>query len=359
MISRRILLALVILLIGCAVLISCDQADPPESNPPASEPSSEGEGGSGSDSEPKEEQCNHSFGKWRIRKHPCVEVGEEWRFCSLCGERETREVAATGEHLFEYWFLKKKPCVGEGIEQSSCDGCDEIAQRTVPAVPDACHSFDAENKCEVCREEYVDEGLLFSDGMISCGVYGYTGTNPVVRIPHKYKGLPVTYMMNEGPEGGDFQENPAIVELIIGDNVKTLGNNGNRFFVFSPNLKRVVLGKGITHVGEHAFLSCKKLEEVVMPSVQTIDIQAFNNCESLKSVTFSSSLQSIGKYAFSACGSLSSITLPLSLQGIGEMAFYGCENLKTVYNQSSLTLTAGLTDHGYVAYYAETVRKDS
>ena len=47
-----------------------------------------------------------------------------------------------------------------------------------------------------------------------------------------------------------------------------------------------------------------------------------------------------------------SVTLPESLTGIGVWAFDGCYNLKEVYNNSSLNITAGSYDYGYVAYYA-------
>ena len=64
---------------------------------------------------------------------------------------------------------------------------------------------------------------------------------------------------------------------------------------------------------------------------------------------------SIGSSAFSGCSSLTSITIPDSVTSIGSYAFDGCYKLVEVINKSSLTITAGSRDNGYVAYYAKEV----
>ena len=65
----------------------------------------------------------------------------------------------------------------------------------------------------------------------------------------------------------------------------------------------------MTSIGDSAFLDCRSLSEIVIPS----------------------SVTSIGKYAFSSCDSLSEIVIPPSVTSIGDRAFYNCkfpDNLK-------------------------------
>ena len=71
---------------------------------------------------------------------------------------------------------------------------------------------------------------------------------------------------------------------------------------------------------------------------------AFNNCDSLQSVTFgeNSNLESIGDYAFNNCTSLESVTIPDSVTHIGDSAFYDCGSLQSV------TIGSGLTAIGQI-----------
>lgn len=67
------------------------------------------------------------------------------------------------------------------------------------------------------------------------------------------------------------------------------------------------------------------------------------------------SVTGIDDYAFYHNQNLTSIALPGSLTSIGDAAFYGCTSLEKVFNASTLKLTAGGSDNGYIAYYANKV----
>lgn len=118
-------------------------------------------------------------------------------------------------------------------------------------------------------------------------------------------------------------------------------------------VKKVVIDKGITRVGEHAFNSFGKVTEVELPEslteigndafngckaltsitipekVETIGADAFYMCSALSKITLSNNLTHIGKTAFCSTG-LESVTLPSSLTSMGESVFSNCEALKTV-----------------------------
>ena len=99
-----------------------------------------------------------------------------------------------------------------------------------------------------------------------------------------------------------------------------------------PSVKYAIIPDGVTSIGEGAFSDCSSLISVVIPdSVISIDEGAFAKC------------------------SLVSITIGSSVTSIGWRTFYDCSALIEVYNKSSLDITAGSEDNGYVGYYAKHV----
>ena len=104
------------------------------------------------------------------------------------------------------------------------------------------------------------------------------------------------------------------------DNTGTLTISGNGamkdYNAYSPNslldaspwgpwtglsVKKVVIGDGVTHIGDYAFLDCIRLTSVSIPhSVTSIGEAAFYGCSGLTSVSIPDSVTTIDRGRFSA-----------------------------------------------------------
>ena len=115
----------------------------------------------------------------------------------------------------------------------------------------------------------------------------------------------------------------------------------------------LILPNGITAINQYAFYDCDSLTSVIIGnSVKSIGSYAFAFCSKLTSIEIPDSVTNIDSYAFSGCSSLTSIVIPDSVTRIGYGAFSYCYKLVEVYNKSSLKITAGSSDYGYVGKYA-------
>ena len=115
----------------------------------------------------------------------------------------------------------------------------------------------------------------------------------------------------------------------------------------------------VTAIGTSAFSSTNIASVIIPNSVKTIADEAFTYCSSLSKVTIGNNVEHIGKNAFSNCVSLTEITLPTTLKSIGDEAFKNCFSLIQIKNLSTVELTRGYDDNGYVAYYAENIYTDN
>lgn len=67
-------------------------------------------------------------------------------------------------------------------------------------------------------------------------------------------------------------------------------------------VKRIIIGDGVTTIGDWAFRGCSSPTSVTIPnSVTTIGGYAFSGCSSLTSITIPNSVTTIGIEAFSRC----------------------------------------------------------
>lgn len=96
------------------------------------------------------------------------------------------------------------------------------------------------------------------------------------------------------------------------------------------DIKSIVVGEGVTTIGNSAFEGCSKVTSVSLPKTLTrIGGYAFDHCSSLKELSIPDGVTSIGGYAFSCC-TFESIKLPSGLKSLGVGAFAYCAHLKEI-----------------------------
>ena len=103
-------------------------------------------------------------------------------------------------------------------------------------------------------------------------------------------------------------------------------------------IRAVVIGEGITSIGELAFYKYENVVSVTLSNtVKEIERFAFSDCTALEMINLGNGLEVIGDSAFARCESLTSIRMPKSLKVIGEKAFYRCTDLHSVSIPESVT----------------------
>ena len=140
-----------------------------------------------------------------------------------------------------------------------------------------------------------------------------------------------------------WSPNSNIKQVIIGDGVTTIGDYA---FSYYSSLTSITIPNSVTDIGSHAFFSCEALTSITIPNgVTDIGSAAFASCKALTSITIPNSVTDIGSHAFSSCSSLISVTIPNSVTTIGTYAFFGCRSL------TSITIPNSVTTIGSNAFY--------
>ena len=145
----------------------------------------------------------------------------------------------------------------------------------------------------------------------------------------------------------------SLTSITLPEGVTSIGKSA---FYGCYSLTAITIPEGVTSIGGGAFSGCSSLKSITIPEgVTSIGGTTFSDCSSLTAITIPEGVTSIGECAFEYCSSLTTITLPEGVTSIGDYAFRGCSSLYKVFNCSNLSLSKGLSNYGYVAYYAKVV----
>ena len=126
------------------------------------------------------------------------------------------------------------------------------------------------------------------------------------------------------------------------------------WYSFRSDIKAVVIGSGVTTIGNYAFYGCNNefFTSITIPEgITSLGNSAFQGCTHMTSVALPSTLQTIGSNAFHSnaftsiiipegvttiasafpnCASLTSITIPSTVRSLANNTFNGCALLETI-----------------------------
>ena len=107
--------------------------------------------------------------------------------------------------------------------------------------------------------------------------------------------------------------------------IEDYSSSGSPFYAIRSEVEHLVIGEGITRIGNYAFYKGSNLQSISLPStLESIGQNAFRDSKGLTSISSESlpNLDSIGQSAFNGFEGLESIDLD-GLTEIGQYAFYG------------------------------------
>ena len=165
-------------------------------------------------------------------------------------------------------------------------GCSSLTAITIPESVKSIGRF-AFSRCSSLTSITISEGVQ----ILGDYAFSYCSALTSVTIPSSITGIGASVFSSS--TGG---------ELIVNCNIPSASSDSQGAFSGS-NFSKVIIGDGVTSIGDYAFYDCSSLTSLTLPE----------------------SVTSIGDGAFCNCSGLTGdLLLPESLVSIGELAFYGC-----------------------------------
>lgn len=119
-----------------------------------------------------------------------------------------------------------------------------------------------------------------------------------------------------------------ITSVVIGNGVTSIGNYA---FEDCSALKKLDIPQGVTEIGWKAFLGCSALTSLELPqTVNRIGNTAFQGCSNLETINIPSGVKLIEKDTFHGCEKLNDVTIPTGVTLIGNSAFKACKTFRNI-----------------------------
>lgn len=165
------------------------------------------------------------------------------------------------------------------------------------------------------------------------GTTGYmTNYNQADQVPWKsVRGQIEKVIIGEGVTGIGNYAFYGCSALRIVEIASTVTNIGNSAFQNCTSLESIDIPDNVTRIGNSAFSGCEQLSSISLPdNMVTIEDYAFESCKALTSFSFPMGVTNISWGVFKNCAKLTSFTIPVGVTSIGQNAFGGCTGLKDI-----------------------------
>ena len=124
-----------------------------------------------------------------------------------------------------------------------------------------------------------------------------------------------------------------VTDVVVPETIKKINDNA---FNGCESLKSVTFSTAVDTIGQYAFQNCKGLEKLNTADVKVVGGYAFRDCTGIKDFTLNEKVDSIGDYAFTGCSGITILSFSDGLKYLGESAFSRCTNLVSVSTGNTL-----------------------
>lgn len=160
---------------------------------------------------------------------------------------------------------------------------------------------------------------------------------------------------------GDHGQCGPSASYVLEDGVLTITGSGSinesafSAYMDTNEIESVIIGEGITSVGNTAFRALKGLNSVSISStVVFIGNSAFANCSNLVSLVIPDNVVEIGQECFAGCTKLYAVTFGTNLSYVGDYVFSGMPK-GVLYNRSFINFTPEAHCFDYMVGYNKEV----
>lgn len=182
-------------------------------------------------------------------------------------------------------------------------------------------------------------------------IFSYSGDGITVRFGEEVERIPARLFGK-----GNAASSPQIESVIIGDSIKSIGDNA---FEYCSALRNVFIGDLA------AWCSISFSNYLSNPLFYARNL--YINNELTTDLVIPNSVTSIGKYAFYGFVGLQGVTIGNKVESVGSFAFYNCVKMTRLtigdgikdFEKSAFSGCAGLTEINYYAIDADNISFDS